>query len=89
MVEQNLGGGAFGGSAEEGRAAGAVGGASANSRLNIDLQMVKGLNSELNKLSENTKKIKVNFKGLVAEAKALTGELNKGQPLGSSGVTGC
>jgi len=77
MVEQNLGGGAFGGSAEEGRAAGAVGGASANSRLNIDLQMVKGLNSELNKLSENTKKIKVNFKGLVAEAKALTGELNK------------
>jgi hypothetical protein len=79
-MEASLGDGAFaspGGSPEEGRAASGVGNSTVNSRLSVDLQMLKGLNDELTKLNENTKKIKSNFKSLIKDTKDLTAELNK------------
>ena len=63
MEEPNLGGG-LGGSAAEGNAASSMGNSVVNSRLSVDLKMLEGLNSELSKLNENTKKIKSNFKDL-------------------------
>jgi hypothetical protein len=80
MAESSIGDGAFagaGGSPEEGRAASGVGNSTVNSRLSVDLQMLKGLNDELTKLNENTKKIKSNFKSLIKDTKDLTSELNK------------
>ncbi len=79
-MEASLGDGAFagqGGSPEEGRAASGVGNSTVNSRLSVDLQMLKGLNDELTKLNDNTKKIKSNFKSLIKDTKDLTAELNK------------
>ena len=66
MEEPNLGGG-LGGSAAEGNAASSMGNSVVNSRLSVDLKMLEGLNSELSKLNENTKKIKSNFKDLIVK----------------------
>ncbi len=74
-TENNLGSGAFG-SPEEGRAASAVGNATVNSRLNVDLTMIKGLNSELKDLSTNAKAVQADFKKLVNTAKDITKEFN-------------
>lgn len=74
--EVNLGGGAFGTPAE-GAAASAMGNSVVNSRLSVDLKMLQGLNEELTKLNDNTKKIKSNFKDLIRITKDLTSDLNK------------
>lgn len=76
MAEGNIGGGAFG-TPEEGQAAAAMGNATVNSRLSVDLKMLKGLNDELSKLDGNVKKIKSNFTELITKTKSLTAELKK------------
>jgi len=76
--EPNLATGGLGGnSAAEGTAASAMGNSVVNSRLSVDLTMLKGLNEELTKLDSNVKKIKDKFKALTKEAKDLTTQLNK------------
>jgi len=92
--EPNLATGGLGGdSAAEGSAASAMGNAVVNSRLSVDLTMLKGLNEELTKLDGNVKKIKDKFKSLTREAKDLTTQLNKaatamGKMGGSAGSSG-
>lgn len=76
--EPNLAGGGLGGdSPAEGAAASAMGNSVVNSRLSVDLTMLKGLNEELTKLDGNVKKIKEKFSSLTKEAKDLTTQLNK------------
>ena len=76
--EPNLAGGGLGGdSPAEGVAASAMGNSVVNSRLSVDLTMLKGLNEELTKLDSNVKKIKDKFGSLTKEAKDLTAQLNK------------
>lgn len=76
--EPNLAGGGLGGdSPAEGAAASAMGNSVVNSRLSVDLTMLKGLNEELTKLDGNVKKIKDKFSSLTKEAKDLTAQLNK------------
>lgn len=81
MVDNNepnlLSGGLGGNSPAEGSAASAMGNSVVNSRLSVDLTMLKGLNEELTKLDGNVKKIKDKFKSLTKEAKDLTTQLNK------------
>ena len=74
-MEEAIGGG-LGGSASEGRASGSVGNSTVNSRLNVDLQMLKGLTDQLKSLDNSAKAIKTNFKSLIEDAKNLTKELN-------------
>ena len=74
-MEEAIGGG-LGGSASEGRASGSVGNSTVNSRLSVDLQMLKGLNDQLKSLDNSAKAIKTNFKSLIEDAKNLTKELN-------------
>jgi hypothetical protein len=76
--EPNLASGGLGGnSPAEGTAASAMGNSVVNSRLSVDLTMLRGLNEELTKLDGNVKKIKDKFKALTKEAKDLTAQLNK------------
>lgn len=76
--EPNLAAGGLGGdSPAEGAAASAMGNSVVNSRLSVDLTMLKGLNEELTKLDGNVKKIKEKFGSLTKEAKDLTTQLNK------------
>ena len=92
--EPNLAGGGLGGdSPAEGAAASAMGNSVVNSRLSVDLTMLKGLNEELTKLDGNVKKIKEKFGSLTKEAKDLTAQLNKaatamGKVTGKSGGAG-
>jgi len=92
--EPNLAGGGLGGdSPAEGAAASAMGNSVVNSRLSVDLTMLKGLNEELTKLDGNVKKIKEKFSSLTKEAKDLTTQLNKaatamGKVTGKGGGSG-
>lgn len=83
MPENSLLG--LGGSPEEGAAASAMGNSTINSRLNVDLKMLSGLNDQLVKIGESAKKIETRFDSLITKAKKLTEELGKVAEAGNLG----
>jgi hypothetical protein len=73
----------LGGSPAEGAASSAMGNSTVNSRLNVDLKMLSGLNDQLAKIGENAKKIETRFDSLIKKTKELTKELSKASQAGS------
>ena len=73
----------LGGSPAEGAASSAMGNSTINSRLNVDLKMLSGLNDQLAAIGENAKKIETRFDSLIKKTKELTKELSKASQAGS------
>lgn len=83
MAEDSLLG--LGGSPAEGAASSAMGNSTVNSRLNVDLKMLSGLNDQLAKIGESAKKIETRFDSLIKKTKKLTEELTKASQAGNLG----
>jgi hypothetical protein len=73
MAEDSLLG--LGAGTPPGGASSAVGSSTVNSRLNVDLKILKGLNDELKTMGTTAKSIEKNFDSLIKKTKELTKEL--------------